>query len=412
MQQVYSPNLPNDETGSTFESAINASFGRVRARLHECLASAGINPSESQELTRRLGLSRSVGWRFSRVVTVDDPYQAMQHLPSGEGVQILAASFRRISVPGTLVESLVSAYADFETVVQAHIGDRSALELFLDSLAGAGSVDRLEASRKSLFRGGSAVWGMQAKARIALHILAPSRNNPSKVDIGLVGGFIGFRRLRTGVAWPFAQRSIVDATGASIAPAAGVERIGGAVEGDELGLIRGFCTPTMPRIQSQATRAGLSYVFDEGPVGNAGLFDVFSGSVVRAVADRWRTPRETHADISTPCTAPVESLQFDVLLHKSLNFGTTPEVVQIAHAADGQAEWNGYQLPLEDRMTILRGYPLSLATALMPRYEELVFEVLAQVGGSVREFDALRLVQRFPPMHTSIIARFQLPYPP
>lgn len=116
----------------------------------------------------------------------NDLYQSLQHLPGAEGIEILPKAAHKVGVAELLLDNVREAQRDFDRVV-------------LDSMGGAGSGERLEYSRKLAFRGSSGVWGLQARVRCTTSFVAPNRDNPDLLDLGLVGGLVDVRRLRAGM---------------------------------------------------------------------------------------------------------------------------------------------------------------------------------------------------------------------
>src|SRR5262245_56450014 len=79
---------------------------------------------------------------------------------------------------------------------------------------------QLEAFRKNMFRGASAVFGVQARVQISSHYVAPNKDDPEMVDLAIVGGLVELRRIRADVSWAVASLRTLSRPGMQEDPAA------------------------------------------------------------------------------------------------------------------------------------------------------------------------------------------------
>src|SRR5712675_2354155 len=108
----------------SFQEDLTAAFQEVRTALAELLATAGADQGSLNDVSRRLGLNRSLAWKIGRVLGEDDIYTAIQHLPGEEGIEILSAAMERVGAGSQSLNALRSAMARFDQVVRIHAGDR------------------------------------------------------------------------------------------------------------------------------------------------------------------------------------------------------------------------------------------------------------------------------------------------
>ena len=134
----------------------------VRGALINLYASVECDPSDFQAAAKRFGLNKTLTWKFSKIISSDDPYSAIQHLPGEAGIGIFLSTFASNGAPAGAVEAVREAMAEFSRVVEEHATGRDDFNLMLDSM-GLGAPDRqLEASRELAFRGNSGICGLQA----------------------------------------------------------------------------------------------------------------------------------------------------------------------------------------------------------------------------------------------------------
>jgi hypothetical protein len=157
------------------------------------------------------------------------------------------------------------------------------------------------------------------------------------------------------------------------------------------------------------SRLGWDYEMGDGPVGNLGAFTCFFGRIVRRAVVSHHTEQDPFFDLLSHVTMPVETMMFDVLVHQDLPFLMTPKVMLLA-STDGVGPGNEDQsIPLETRPVELSGRPPLLDTPLIPRYTDLVATVFERGGWNLKQFRALRLTIKYPPMHSVAVMRNVLP---
>lgn len=396
----------------SFEEHLTTAFRQLRTALDEAINAAGVVASAPQDVARRLGISRNLTWKVSKVVCTPDLYQALQHLPGDEGIEILLKASEKAGVATDLLARVRSAQTEFDRVVEVHTGDRATLEVILDGMGGE-AHQRLEQSRKLAFRGNSGIWGVQARARLTTSFLAPCRANPAVLDSALVGGLVEFRRLRSRVRWPLFRPRWYNDDGTPMTHAPHDEAIDpafGSANGPRL--MGEFCSPRIPPMRVNRDSRGWVYELEEGPIGNTGACTCFFGEMARGFASRYRTPTDTFGELSSQITLPIETLQFDLFVHRDLEFALHPEVLVRGHLDRPTDAADELLIPIGDRPRLLKGHPPVLATPLFDRYEQLIQVVLDRAGWARAEFNVLRLTVAFPPMHSTLVMRFALPEKP
>lgn len=399
-------------TQPAFEEHLTSAFQNLRRSLDDAITGVGVAPSEPQDVARRLGVNRNLTWKVSKVVCSPDLYHALQHLPGSEGLDIFLGAVEKAGGSAESVAHVRKAQVEFDRVIELHTGDRATLELILDSMGGVGSAERLEQSRKLAFRGNSGVWGAQARVRATMVLMSPNADNPDKLDSGMVGGVFDFRRLRPNIRWPmFRPRWFHDdgTPWAHLPSAEAFDPTYANTSGPKL--IGDFCSSDTAGIVLSNDSRGQAYVFEDGPIGNVGATTCVFGTVSRSVFPRYRTAEDAVGDLTTQILMPVESLMFDVVLHKDLEY-KPPEVIVRGHLDDPSSGILGMNIPIGERARELPGRPPVVATSLVPRYEELFDFVFERLSWNRRDFRVWRLTLAFPPMHSTVMLRFQLPERP
>jgi hypothetical protein len=385
----------------------------VRGALIQLYEAVGADPTTPQVVARQFDINRNLAWKISRVISAADPFAALTHLPGESGLDIALDAFRRAGAPEAAIQGVQGAMRALDETAEMHAGDRTHLEMILDSMGLLGSPTRLESSRELAFRGNSAIWGVQAKARVTVGFAAPASDG-SKLDLVLVGGFSGLRRLRQTSPWRLFRFSAYNDDGTPQ-----VAREEAEIEPDHNGgvprLLRRFCSPRMPSIDVAQKGAITEYTLPAGPVGNLGAFDCFFGEIVRG-ENAYASPDDRVGEFSSLITLPAENLIFDLILHRDVKMATPPAFSIYGfpqglgdNIASNRKDW---ELPLVEPVQELAGTPPTVVTPLVPRYQDLVRAVYARMGWNPAEFFGVRVAMRHPPMQSLAVLRWELPEAP
>lgn len=396
-----------------FEHDCQTAVGTLRAALVELYARVGADPEAPQDVSRTFKLNKNLTWKLSRLMTAPEAGDALQYLPGTGAVKIFLRAMGAAGAPEPLLEQIRAAYDDVEQVVQVHVGDRSTLELVLDGL-GPERVERLEVSRKLAYRGNSGVWGVQAKAKITIAVLAPNPQDESQLDLVFVRGFKGFRRLRSELCWPISIRRNWSGEGEPFSQQ--WEPIEPDQAASGLPVLAEFTTQPAPSFEMRSAGTGVSYMLPPGPVGNTAALDCFFGDISRAETPRYRSAEDTHGEIVSAITVPVETQLIDIIYHGSIAGSIDPEVLIYGDPFGNQSmvssDHSQCSLPINERAHELPGSPPLVSTPLFAGYGRLMTRIYERMGWDPAEFRGVRLQTKYPPMGTNVGLRFELPERP
>jgi hypothetical protein len=398
-------------TNTQFEPDCLAAFDDLRGALIELYASVGADPEVPQETARRFGVNKTMTWNLSRVMMSTDPIAILPHVPGVSALRSLLVAMQRQGAKSAAIERVRSAAAALHKMIAIHVGDRATLELIVDGM-GRSRGDHLELSRKLAFRGNSGLWGVQANTRLMTVFMSPNAESPDLLDIAMVRGYLGLRRLRSEVRWPIFQIRGWgnEAMTSSWKP---LEENGDAPNG--LPLLKRFGTVTPSDVEVSLNANGTDYLLIPGPIGNAGAIDCFVSDYARAAASKFRTDGLSTGEFGATISAPTERLIFDLIVHESLDFVLTPEVRAFGGIFSERVEESapGTYLPIAipPNVSPLPGRPPVVATPHVARYPEIVSFVHERMGWSAGDFRGCRLEVSYPPLGSTVLLRFKLPAP-
>lgn len=397
---------------NSFEIACQDAVGSLRAALVALFDSVGVDPSAPQDVSRRYRLNKTLTWNISRLLQATDSISAVPHVPGTQALEKMLQATSADGASSEAVQRVRSASRAFDEIVEVHVGDRTTLDLVLDSMGGAPGGG-LELSRKLAYRGNSGLYGVQAKTRVMSWFLSPNKEDPARLDMGMVAGYIGLRRLRASVRWPIFKVRAWATTDQPITTPRWIPLEPGA-GGNAMSLMPSYSSVDASEIQVVESDEGLDCHLMPGKIGNVGSFDCLRGETMLAAANRYQEDNDdSTGEFGAAITTPSEALLFDFIVHRELEFALNPEALIFSKISSmGEqtpASDDASVLPIQCRMIDLPGDPPAVATPMMPRYTEIADLVASRLGRDLREFRAKRIILDYPPLDSHVVMRFQLP---
>lgn len=399
----------------TFPLHFERSVQRVRGALTDLLTGVDADPEAPQVLARRFGLNKNLAWKVCRIVGTSEPEQVVPLLPGPAGFEILFEALQRSGAAAELVEGARSALADFDQMVTTHAGDRAGLELMLGSMeAGTGQSAFSENARRLAFQGNSAIFGVQAKARIGAQLLAPSTGAEHLLDVAILGGMADFRRLRPTAVWPLAQRMQASEVAQ---PGFRIEPIDPAFAApDSPPFVGDHCSKPLPDVRCMPIPGGTSYELGEGPVGNTASQTCVFGWILRRFASVHREEEDSVGEYFLRLNVPAERVLFDLLVHRDLPFVGAPELdfysLMQGRMAFPLSAHRQLLLPRMAAVEALGEAPPVLSTQHFARQGALLETAARSLGHRLEDFRGYRLSMSFPPIPTMALFHYQLPEKP
>jgi hypothetical protein len=393
---------------ATLEHDCRDALSDLKVAMIDLYASVGADPARPQDVSRRFRLNKTLTWNLARLMQAPGGLEAIGRLPGPASIEKLLGAAEQRGASRRAVEQVRSAARRCEQVIEIHAGDRATLDLIIDGLAQRNGR-ALEASRKHAYLGNSGIYGVQARTRLLSCFVAPNGADADRLDLVVVGGYAGLRRLRPSVTLPIFQMRQWSSEGQEIAHAPRLPLEPGA--GDVL--LRDFMGGEALQIEVAPTDEGVDYILKPGPIGNRAAIDCYFGDVTRSGASRWRIGADTTGEFGATIPAPVETLLFDLIAHEDAAFALRARTFVYAHSFGRPERAGAWEesslLPIHQAPVELPGSPPAIATPLAPRYPELVHRVFASTGWAPERFRGVRLEVKYPPLGSTVLLRFDLP---
>ncbi|MGD8454453.1 MAG: hypothetical protein PVJ57_21780 [Phycisphaerae bacterium] len=376
------------------------------------MASAQQDAGRPQELARTLGLDKNLTWKISKVVQEPNAFAAISHFPGPASVRAFLKAFERAGASSASIQAVRQATADFEHVVRVHSNDRVTLEMMLNNLAADSGRSRMEVHRRSLFRGVSAMWGVQARMQISVHAVVPSED-PDWVDVAWLSGLVDLRRLSRDTPWVITSVGKFADDGTAL-PVGAVEPLDPAFAAPSVApLLWDFCSQPLPEVRIDRAGDGITrYVLVEGPIGNVAASTCIIGLLIRAAVRRTRADNYVYGEHGARLYTPTELLVHDLFVHRDLEHALQPQSNVYSQMPGGvvypACGIDRGLLPAGESLSSL-GAPPDVVMTEFPLYRQMIECVFSRQGWDLRQFHGFRLKLRYPPIPALAILRYPLP---
>jgi len=414
---VVHPHRPMSALDSTppptCETDLRDALLDLRGSLTNLYVGIEAPPQRPQEVARRFRLDKNLTWKVSKLLGGGDPLESATHLPGKAAFEILLKALQKGGAGPDLIEPARASIARLDDTIERHSGDRATLELLLDGLRASGG---LEVSRRLAFRGNSGIWGLQARGRFMLHVLAPNAEHSDRLDLVIVAALVGVLRLRPIDRWPIFQFQRYGDNGGGTPWPRRPEPIEPPASPDApLWLMQRWSSPDLA-LHSSIENGVVRHELAPAPVGRTGESTICFGLVERAAVPRYTSEPGAYGEAAASMTLPIEQFQFDFLVHRDLPEAAAPEALVIGRLFNSvlstEQERAHHRLPIDEVPLPLAADPAASITPHWPDYAPMVERVFDRVGWSRRDFVGVRLSIAHPPIPSQAVLRYRLPPPP
>lgn len=397
-----------------FRADVMAASLRVRQALAAACASIGADPSRPRQFSRQTGWNNNLAWKVSRIVIGKDLLGSITLLPGRSGQRRILETFEQAGASSAEVKAVSEAMAQFEAIVERHAGRRDTFQKMLAEFVGDAQADQDEAFRKLAFEGNVAFWGVQARLRVSCNFIIPSAEG-DRMDKVSISGMVDFQRLRINLPWTIASVGDVDDFGKPLTTE-GLVPLDPTVGPGEPPLLRAFCSEGIPMVHVCPGENHLVHFrVRDGAIGAPGRFTCLLGWRRPALLTRWRSSRDRLSRYGILVNTPVEMLQYDLFVHRSLGF-TVQSKVHVFSMLPGEpvlmSETDRTELRITEKVAPLPMSPLDVTTPEMPEYPRAVRWAFEQLGQSAGDFEGYRLRVPYPMLATKMAVVHERPVGP
>ena len=402
-----------------FEIEAKQVIERVRTAFAAILDGLPKRAARAHEVSKAFGIHEKLGWQVANVVYEPDPFVAARHLPGPTSLKRFLDAARTRHIRGELIEAAEQALAEFQKLIERHAGDRGSLDLMLIGCAGDAAYTAHIAQRKAWFAAGSHIWGVQAKARVMTDFLFPSARS-DWFDVAYFNGYMKLRRMRPAVRWEITRSKPETDDGSERSKCKREPLDIELAKSEQTGsppLVKRFCSHPLPRIERmEAPNGFIKDILVEGPIGETGSLNCFTGEVLRDVALRFRTEHDWMWYASATMRTPCEVLILDQFIHEDLFGPIRPKLYVYSDMTDAPrspiTQRVHERLPVHETVQHLGKGLSGIRTPDAPSYTEMVRYAFNRLGWDPTQFFVYRVRMEYPPVPTTVTMESPLPDAP
>jgi len=381
----------------------------LRAALADVLAEVPEGAHGPQRLGAALGLDKVFSHRLLKTVRAEEALAVLQYAPGPEPLRRFLRAARRRGVTQAKVTRGMTAVDRFQTALREEVGDRSRLDALLAAWLPQARAEFELRRKQAVYKAQSELQGASVAVNSATVLLHPSASG-ERIDVVWLVGLLGLQRLRPGArAKLTTRRFVAGADGRHPTTLAG-ERV------EDLAGLRldPFCAAEPAELEVRRFGEVVHYLLAGERFGRAATSDLLLAEVNREEMPRTPAPGRrpyVFAEVSTPARL----LVFDVLVHRDLYPGATPELGSYDTAFDGVVDVNDEARALDrletaDTLAVLARSPEDAFQPApeIPRHAEMLTHVFTSLDWDAAAFRGWRARVDYPLYGTQITVSFDL----
>lgn len=385
------------EIGSALARTLRKAFGGVEGEA--------ARPSRRAE---ELGVSRVLLSRTLTAIAAKSPLGTIHRLPGPETLRGLVEAARAHGLAAPRARAALREIDRFARLIRDSFGTRGALNAAVCSHGPALTRRHEHEARYRVFKGMRELRGVEAETWLSASIIVPDPNDPAKLAVTMLQGFLALRRLRLDVPVVVAFESLGGAGGARGHPVDMAKSV--------LALREFYENQPAPLV---VERHGDQFIYrlDSDHVGKDAVTDMLA--VVRLPS--WRSrylvrERPRTGPFAQP-PAPVKLLHFDVISAPGVIVDGSPELFAYAPSVRGSANPNDRARDF-DRMSVpevpecVEGGLERFDVAEIPHYGSMLARLAREAGYPLESMRLQRVRIPYPMFGAQFVNTFCLPEDP
>jgi hypothetical protein len=396
-------------TAAPQELAEAADVGRTLAdSLRKALDTVPGAPTGPTARAAHLTVSRVLLSKTLGAIAASDPLDTLQRLPGPETLRGIVEAAAAAGASTTAVTAATRAIDRFAHLIRESFGTRGALNAAI--CADAPDMQRrleLE-SRQRVFKGMRELRGVEAATWLSASIVVPAQDDPTKLTVLMLQGFIALRRLRLDVpvAFSFETMGTIGAVRDSAVdvPAAAIG-------------LEDLYTHRPAPLELAEISGQKIYRLATDRIGKHAVNDMLALIHMPTWRSRYAVPERPLTGPFAQPPAPVKALHFDVLLADGIASTAAPELFAYAPSYRGGGNVNDRtrdidRVSVPERVELVPPGPGRFDVDEVPNYRRMLERMAGTLG---HDLDALRLHRvrmAYPPFGYQFVSTFRLPDAP
>jgi hypothetical protein len=386
-------------------SAVGA---ELAVSLRNVLSAIPDAPRGPTALAAHLTVSRVLLSKTLGAITGDDALDTLQRLPGPESLRGIVEAAASAGAPRVHAAAAIRAIDRFAHLIRESFGTRGTLNAAICADAPAMQRRLENDSRQRVFKGMRELRGVEAETWLSASIMVPDRQDPTKLTVMMLQGFLALRRLRLDVpvAFSFETMGVVGAVRDSAVD----------VPASAIGLEDLYTNRPAP-LELAEMGGQKIYRLAQGRIGKHEVSDMLALIHMPKWRPRWSVPERPLTGPFAQPPAPVKALHFDVLLADGIIDGSAPELFAYAPSYRGGANINDRtrdidRVAVPERVEVVPRGPGRFDIEGVPNYRLMLQRMAESLG---QDIDAMRLHRvriAYPPFGYQFVSTFRLPPSP
>jgi len=373
-------------------------------------------PKRPSEIHRAMEIDRKLAWKLAKLVGDDDPFTAAQHVPGPQATLLVFEAARQCNVSEVILDRVSAAVERFEQLARVHAGDRESLLMMISSFASRGRRQADIAHRRSAFKANSYLWGVQAQTDVNLLFVNICPDDPARIDMVSLRGFVGLRRFRANVPWLIARCRVTDNDG-DVRDRPKRRPLDPSIKPGETPILREHCSEPPPQIRRVEGHNG-SYEDEliEGEVGDTAAITCLIAEAFSNASSRYHDEHNTLGRLIASARTPSEAMVLDLVVHEDL-FGPLHPRLRVYSDLEGPSLCGiecgtRDELPCRESVEYMGKGAAVMHSAEVPYHADIGRTVFRLMDWPGERFDVYRAVIPFPMIPTSAALSHELPVRP
>lgn len=399
----------------SLDGDVSASVVRARDAFGSLAKACGAGP-RGVDITRRMGLDKSLAWHLSSLISAQDLGTVVEHLPGVEGVDLILRAASRLGVDGGLCDEVRSATAALRACQERCAGSRASFIALLGSVSGAaaGPERSLAAARREAFIANVAIFGLRAEAQYQIDCLWLDEPT-GLIGVATLHGWRGLSRLRPEARVRLgsfrAERGEVAEQFAGALDPGAAARAGAPI-------VERFCAGPIAPFAAHPDVNGMRTIYvGDGALGLDGAVDLAMGQALRSAFSPSAARRGERAELFARVGIPAMLLVHECLIDERLIDGAwrgrgfghelISELAAGGHFPVGR-DWKSRLMPRRKMDSLGRADQAPAPAGLEP-YRAMVDWLCAGQGLAPGRLRSFRVVIEHPPVPTTSLLSLELP---
>jgi hypothetical protein len=367
--------MPQDPVGIQSDAAALVRLSdELTTSLRAVIRSSAIDGLGPIEMARALNIDKTLASRLLTALRADSPLTALSSLPGTAPLREFVRAARDHSANPRAAEDAERVLRAFDLELQRTFGTRTRLDAALADALPETRRRHQEGARQAVYRGMALIKGISIDLTSINWLVHPSRDNPDTVDILVLVGYVGIRRLRPSARVRLSGRH------SRAKPESGAQ------------LIPEFCRPSSLAMSATTQGQFTYYELSSGSIRRDAASDVFLTEFLRSAAPTLNPqsagrPLAMGNLVSHPC----KRLSLNVMVHDdawpdidfSLRAYDTAGIGSVRPPDPASA---AERLDISASVTRTRASVEALRSFPVPRYHEVIEHSASPLGWDLARF--------------------------